>query len=75
MKKRRINIIEASLKHHQITMLITGILAVVGIVAIFTMPRSEDPRITVRQALVYARYPSNDEIHVEKQKDKNKIEH
>ncbi len=74
MKKRRINIIEASLKHHQITMLITGILVVVGIVAIFTMPRSEDPRITVRQALVYARYPGADEIQVEKQVT-NKIEH
>lgn len=61
------------MKYHQITVVITMILVVVGIAAIFTMPRSEDPRITVRQALVYARYPGADEIEVEKQVT-NKIE-
>ena len=61
------------MKYHQITLVITVILVVVGIVAIFTMPRSEDPRITVRQGLVYARYPGADEIQVEKQVT-NKIE-
>jgi multidrug efflux pump subunit AcrB len=73
MKNRRINIVEASMKYHQITIVITVILVVLGIVAIFTMPRSEDPRITVRQGLVYARYPGADEIQVEKQVT-NKIE-
>jgi multidrug efflux pump subunit AcrB len=73
MKNRRINIVEASMKYHQITLVITVILVIVGIVAIFTMPRSEDPRITVRQGLVYARYPGADEIQVEKQVT-NKIE-
>jgi multidrug efflux pump subunit AcrB len=73
MKKRRINIVEASMRYHQITVVITMILVVVGIVAIFTMPRSEDPRITVRQGLVYALYPGADEVQVEKQVT-NKIE-
>jgi multidrug efflux pump subunit AcrB len=73
MKNRRINIIEASMKYHQITLIITMILVIAGIVAIFTMPRSEDPRITVRQGLVYALYPGADELQVEKQLT-NKIE-
>src|SRR6478736_6778939 len=67
MKKRRINIIEASMKYSQLSLLIAGLLVVVGIVALITMPRSEDPRITVRQGIVFALYPGADEIQVEKQ--------
>ena len=67
MKSRRINLIEASMKYSQISMLIAGLLVVIGIWALVTMPRSEDPRITVRQAIVYALYPGADELQVEKQ--------
>ncbi|RXK81484.1 efflux RND transporter permease subunit [Filimonas effusa] len=61
------------MKYHQITLVITAVLVIVGIIALLTMPRSEDPRITVRQGLVYAQYPGADELQVEKQVT-NKIE-
>lgn len=61
------------MKYHQITIVITVILVVVGIIALLTMPRSEDPRITVRQGLVIAQYPGADELQMEKQVT-NKIE-
>ncbi len=59
--------IEASMKYSQISMLIAGLLVVIGIGALINMPRSEDPRITVRQAIVFALYPGADELQVEKQ--------
>ncbi|MBE5320817.1 efflux RND transporter permease subunit [Pedobacter sp. MR2016-19] len=73
MKKRRINVIEAAMRYPQITLAITAILVMAGVIALFTMPRSEDPRITVRQALVIAAYPGADEIQMEKEVT-NKIE-
>ena len=73
MTKRRINLIEASMKYHQITLIIVLILVVVGAIALTTMPRSEDPRITVRQGLVIAQYPGSDEVQMEKQVT-NKLE-
>jgi len=59
--------IEASMKYSQISMLIAGLLVLIGIGALITMPRSEDPRITVRQGIVFALYPGADELQVEKQ--------
>lgn len=73
MKKRKINIIEAAMKYRQITLIITLLLVITGIIALLTMPRSEDPRITVRQGLVIASYPGADEIQMEQQVT-NKIE-
>ena len=73
MKKRKINVIEAAMKYRQITLIIVLILVITGIIALFTMPRSEDPRITVRQGLVIAAYPGADELQMEKQVT-NKIE-
>ncbi|MVT08820.1 MMPL family transporter [Chitinophaga sp. ysch24] len=55
------------MKYHQITLVITVILVIVGVIALLTMPRSEDPRITIRQGLVYAQYPGADELQVEKE--------
>lgn len=55
------------MKYSQISMLIAGLLVIIGIWALVTMPRSEDPRITVRQAIVFALYPGADELQVEKQ--------
>jgi len=61
------------MKYRQITIIITLILVITGIIALLTMPRSEDPHITVRQGLVIASYPGADEIQMEKQVT-NKIE-
>lgn len=70
---RKMNIIEAAMKYRQITIIATIMLLVVGILALLNMPRSEDPRITVRQGLVVALYPGADELQTEKQVT-NKIE-
>jgi multidrug efflux pump subunit AcrB len=73
MKKVKIGIIEASMKYHQVTLVVTLLLMIVGLIALFTMPRSEDPKITVRSGLVIAILPGADEVQVEKQVT-NKLE-
>ncbi len=67
MTKKKLNVVEASMKHRQVTVVITLILMVIGVISMLTMPRSEDPKITVRQALVIALYPGADELQMEKQ--------
>lgn len=73
MKKVKIGIIEASMKYHQVTLVVAVLLMIVGLIALFTMPRSEDPKITVRSGLVIAILPGADEVQVEKQVT-NKLE-
>lgn len=73
MKKVKIGIIEASMKYHQVTLVVALLLMIVGLIALFTMPRSEDPKITVRTGLVIAILPGADEVQVEKQVT-NKLE-
>ncbi|AMJ67749.1 efflux RND transporter permease subunit [Hymenobacter sp. PAMC 26628] len=65
--RRRINLIEAAMKYKQVTFGITIMLALAGIWAIYSMPRMEDPHITIRQGLVLAVYPGADELEVENQ--------
>ena len=67
MRKVKINFIEASMKYHQVTIVITILLMAFGIYSLFTMPRSEDPEITFNRALVIAAYPGADELQVEQQ--------
>lgn len=64
---RRLNLIEAAMKYKQVTVGITIMLALAGIWAIYSMPRMEDPRITIRQGLVLAAYPGASELEVENQ--------
>jgi multidrug efflux pump subunit AcrB len=64
---RRINLIEAAMKYKQVTFGLTIMLALAGIWAIYSMPRMEDPRITIRQGLVLAAYPGASELEVENQ--------
>lgn len=73
MERRKLNIIEAAMKYRQVTQIITVILVIAGMYALATMPRSENPHITVRQGLVLAFYPGADELQMEKQVT-NKIE-
>lgn len=67
MKKVKINFIEAAMKYRQVTIVMTLLLMIVGVMALLNMPRSEDPKITVRSGLVIAAFPGADEIQVEKQ--------
>ena len=73
MKKRKINFIEAAMKYKQVTMVITGLLLVLGLYALLKMPRAEDPKIDAPVAMVYAFYPGADELQMEKQVT-NKVE-
>ena len=65
--KRKINLIEAAMKFPQVPIAITVIMVLAGLISLLTMPRSEDPRITVRQGLVVAFYPGSDEEQMEKE--------
>ncbi len=65
--KRKINLVEAAMKYPQVPIAITVIMVLAGLISLLTMPRSEDPRITVRQGLVVAFYPGSDEEQMEKE--------
>ncbi|MGI9527797.1 MAG: efflux RND transporter permease subunit, partial [Weeksellaceae bacterium] len=65
--KRKINIIEAAMKFPQVPIAITVIMVLAGLISLMTMPRSEDPRVTVRTGLVVAFYPGSDEVQMEKE--------
>ncbi len=67
MKNVKINFIEAAMKYRQVTIVVTLMLMLFGLYAVFTMPRAEDPEITVRKGLVIAAYPGADELEVEQQ--------
>ncbi len=59
--------IESAMKNRQILILITALLAVVGIYALFVMPRQEFPSFTIRQGLVIGVYPGASSEEVEQQ--------
>ncbi|WP_159021244.1 efflux RND transporter permease subunit [Formosa sp. L2A11] len=61
------NLIKSSLKYKQVTIAVLAIIFVVGIFSLLTMPRREDPKITVRQGLVLAYFPGANSTQVEDQ--------
>ncbi len=61
------NPVRASLRHPQVTLVLTAMLFAVGLHALLTMPRREDPKITIRTGLVSAIYPGATAEQVEKQ--------
>ncbi|WP_310993955.1 hypothetical protein [Aequorivita marina] len=65
MKKVKINFIEAAMKYRQVTIVLTSLLMLLGVYALTTMPRSEDPQVTVRKGLIIAAFPGADELQVE----------
>ena len=67
------NIVEASMKHRQITLLVTCLLVAVGVYSLMHMARREDPKMTIRQGLIIMTYPGAKAIRVEEQVTK-KIE-
>lgn len=73
MKKRKISFIEAAMRYKQVTIVVTVLLLLLGIYSLQNMPRSENPKIDMPVAMVYAFYPGADEIQMEKQVT-NKIE-
>jgi multidrug efflux pump subunit AcrB len=67
------NPVQASLRYPQVTLVLTAMVVAVGVHALLTMPRREDPKITIRQGLVLASYPGATAEQVEEQVTK-KIE-
>ncbi|MFX1709049.1 efflux RND transporter permease subunit [Chitinophaga sp. CC14] len=62
-----IKIIKGAIANRPVPILLTVILVALGVYSLLTMPRAEDPRITVLQAQVIAFYPGADEKQVEQQ--------
>ena len=61
------NPVKAALRYPQVTLLLTAAVFFTGIHALLTMPRREDPKITIRTGLVVALYPGATAEQVEKQ--------
>ena len=61
------NPVKASLRYPMVTAILTALAVGVGVHALLTMPRTEDPSITIREGLVIAAYPGATSEQVEKQ--------
>lgn len=61
------NPVRISLRHPQVTLVVVAMLFIAGLVALFTMPRREDPKITIRVGIVSALYPGATAEEVEEQ--------
>lgn len=61
------------MKYKQVTFVSVGLLLILGLYALINMPRSENPKIDMPVAMVYAFYPGADELQTEKEVTK-KIE-
>ena len=61
------NFVKASLKHRQVTFTVLMLMFAFGVYSLITMPRREDPRITVPGGLVVAYYPGANAVQVEDQ--------
>jgi len=70
---RKMHYLEAAMKHKQVVLVITAMLLILGAWSLLNMPRSENPRIDMPTAMVYAFYPGADEKQVEQELTK-KIE-
>jgi multidrug efflux pump subunit AcrB/outer membrane protein TolC len=62
-----VNPVRAALRYPQVTLVLSGILFVTGLSALLTMPRREDPKITIRTGIVAAVYPGATTTEVEDQ--------
>ena len=64
---KKIGIVESAMRHWQIVFLITGLLVLFGVYALFNMPKQEFPKFTIRQGLVIGVYPGATSAEVEEQ--------
>lgn len=61
------NIVEAGMKHRQITLILTFMLVLAGVYSLTHMARREDPKMTIRQGLIIMPYPGAKALQVEEQ--------
>jgi multidrug efflux pump subunit AcrB len=69
----KMHYLEAAMKHKQVVFVVTALLIIMGGYSLMNMPRSENPKIDIPIASVYAFYPGADEKQVEQEVTK-KIE-
>ncbi|MFB3777687.1 MAG: efflux RND transporter permease subunit [Bryobacteraceae bacterium] len=69
------NPVRGSLRYPVVTVVLAATAAAAGIHALFTMPRTEDPSITIRQGMVLAWYPGATSEQVEQQVTRKLEEH
>jgi multidrug efflux pump subunit AcrB/outer membrane protein TolC len=62
-----VNPVRTSLRYPQVTLVIAAMLFITGLYALVTMPRREDPKITIRVGIVSAVYPGATAAEVEDQ--------
>lgn len=67
MTKRKMHFLESAMKHKQVVIVLVVLLMIMGIFSLKNMPRSENPRIEMPTAMVYAFYPGADEHQVEEE--------
>ncbi|MBR3618882.1 MAG: efflux RND transporter permease subunit [Bacteroidaceae bacterium] len=65
--KNKMEWLKWPLEHHSISLLIIGILFVLGIFGMWDMPKDEFPHATIRQGVVVAVYPGATSEEVEQQ--------
>src|SRR4051812_34986620 len=61
------NPVRSALRNRSVVLVLTGFAVLLGIVSLLTMPRREDPKLTIRTGLVLARYPGASAQQVEEQ--------
>jgi len=61
------NAVRAALRNRPVVFVLTAFAVLLGIRALLSMPRREDPKITIRTGLVLARYPGATAQQVEEQ--------
>lgn len=61
------NPVRSALKNREVILVLTAFAVLLGVRALLTMPRREDPKITIRTGLVLARYPGATAAQVEDQ--------
>ncbi|WP_255402534.1 efflux RND transporter permease subunit [Siphonobacter sp. BAB-5405] len=61
------NFVKSSLKYSQVTLTVLLMVFAVGVHSLLTMPRREDPKITIRTGLVLAYFPGANSAQVEDQ--------
>ena len=65
--EKKMNWLKWPLEHYPISLLIIGILFVLGIYGMYVMPKDEFPHVTIRQGVVVAVYPGATTEEVEQQ--------
>ena len=64
---KNMNWLRWPLEHYSISLLIVGILFVMGIFGMWDMPKDEFPQATIRQGVVVAVYPGASSEEIEQQ--------